>query len=102
MFLLWQMFLMCYASAMSTKPESAIRRLVDHHGGPTKVAALMGDGFAYQHVQQWIQRDWASPLHFPKLTPLLIDGMTIGDLFADIEAHKEPRKATAKPAKVSA
>lgn len=78
---------------MSTKPESAIRRLVERHGGPTKVAALIGADFAYQHVQQWIQRNWASPLHFPKLLPLLVDGMTIDDLYADIEANKEPRKA---------
>ena len=78
---------------MSTKTGSAIRRLVDHHGGPTKVAALIGDDFAYQLVQQWVHRDWASPLHFPKLIPLLVDGMTIGDLYADIEANKAPRKS---------
>lgn len=82
---------------MSTKPESAIRRLVDHHGGPTKVAALIGDDFAYQHVQQWIQREWASPLHFQRLAPLLVNGMTVGDLYADIAANKAPRK-TAKAA----
>lgn len=79
---------------MSKKHESAIHRLVDHHGGPTKVAALIGGGFAYQHVQQWIQRSWASPLHFPRLAPLLIDGMTLDDLYADIQANKAPRKAT--------
>ena len=83
---------------MSTKPESAIRRLVERHGGPTKVAALIGDDFAYQHVQKWIQRNWASPLHFQRLAPLLVDGMTINDLYADIEANKEPRKADRVPA----
>jgi hypothetical protein len=86
---------------MSTKHSSAIRRLVDHHGGPTKVAALIGEGIAYQNVQQWLQREWASPLHFPRLAPLLIDGMTVGDLYADIAANKAPRKsakAAAAPA----
>jgi hypothetical protein len=81
-------FVLCYLSAMSTKTESAIRRLVDHHGGPTKVAALLGDGFAYQLVQQWLQREWASPMHILKLEPLMPPGMTIRDLFADREAAK--------------
>ncbi len=82
---------------MSKHPESAIRRLVERHGGPTKLAALMGGGVAYQHVQIWIQRNWASPLHFPRLLPLLVDGMTIGDLYADIEANKAPRKSDRVP-----
>ena len=82
---------------MSTKPDSAIQRLVDHHDGPTKVAALIGDGFAYQAVQQWVQRGWASPLHFPKLKPLMPKGMTLQHLYADIEAVRgSARKA--KPA----
>lgn len=89
-------FALCYASSMTSKHASAIRRLVEHHGGPTKVAALMGDGLSYQHVQQWVQRDWASPLHFLRLEPLLLDGMTLGDLYADIAANKFPRKVAAK------
>ena len=79
---------LCYLRSMSTRHVSAIRRLVEHHGGPTKVAALIGDDFAYQLVQQWLQREWASPMHILKLEPHMPDGMTIRDLFADREAAK--------------
>lgn len=83
---------LCYRPAMSTKPLSAIQRLVDFHDGPTKVAALIGDGFAYQHVQQWVTRGWASPLHFQRLEPYLPDGMTLRDLYADLEANKQQKQ----------
>ena len=78
---------------MSTKPASAIQKLVDHHDGPTKVAALIGEGFAYQAVQQWVQRGWASPLHFPKLKPLMPKGMTLQHLYADIEVNRATKPA---------
>lgn len=68
---------------MNSKPESAIRRLVDHQGGVTKVAAQLGDDFPYQLVQQWLYRGWASPMHFLSLEPLLPPGLTMRDLFAD-------------------
>ena len=68
---------------MNTKPDSAIRRLVDHQGGVTKVAAQLGDEFPYQLVQQWLSRGWASPMHFLALEPLLPPGLTMRDLFAD-------------------
>ena len=82
---------------MSKKACSAIRQLVDHHGGPTKVAALLGDEFAYQLVQQWVHREWASPMHILKLEPLLPAGMTIRDLFAD----RDIAKAAADTAKAT-
>lgn len=86
-------FALCYLLAMSTAHPSAIRRLVDHHGGPTKVAALLGGDFPYQIVQQWVQREWASPLHFQRLAPLMPKGMKLPDLYEDIKANKAPRKA---------
>lgn len=79
---------------MSTKPDSAIQRLVDHHDGPTKLAGLIGDGFAYQLVQQWVARGWASPLHFQRLEPFLPAGMTMRDLYADLDANR-PQKIPA-------
>lgn len=78
---------------MKQVPNSAIRRLVDHHDGPTKTARLLADGFAYQLVQQWVDRGWASPLHFPKLAQIMPDGMSMSDLYADVEANKSARAA---------
>ena len=68
---------------MQTKPDksdSAIARLVDHHGGATKTAALIADGFHYQQVQQWVDRGWASPIHFLTLQKLMPKGMTTRDI----------------------
>ena len=78
---------------MEPKPPSAIRRLVDHHGGVTKTAQLLGEDFAYQSVQQWLDRDWASPMHFLKLEALLPAGLSIGDLYADRERAKQPKES---------
>lgn len=78
---------------MHTEHPSAIRRLVDHHGGVTRVAALLGGDFSYQIVQQWTQRNWASPLHFQKLAPLMPKGMKLQDLYSDIAEFKKSGKA---------
>lgn len=83
-------------AAMETRPdrpESAIRRLVEHHGGPTRTAALIGDGFHYQLVQQWVDRGWASPMHFLRLEELLISGMTLRDLYADRDRNGRRARA---------
>lgn len=77
------------------KPESAIRRLVEHHGGATRTAALIADGFHYQLVQQWVDRGWASPMHFLRLEELLPDGMTIRDLYADRDRNGKRVKVAA-------
>ena len=75
------------------KPDSAIRRLVEHHGGPAKTAALIADGFHYQLVQQWVDRGWASPMHFLRLEKLLPKGVTVRDLYADRDAANERKRA---------
>ena len=83
---------------MQTKPEksgSAIARLVDHHGGATKTAALIADGFHYQQVQQWVDRGWASPIHFLTLQKIMPKGMTMRDLYADCEKNRKPAKVAA-------
>ena len=74
---------------MSTQHLPAIVRLVEHHGGPTKVAQMLGSAVPYQQIQLWVRRRWASPMHIMSLEPLLLDGMTIRDLYADREAAKE-------------
>ena len=78
-----------YALGMSTQHSPAIVRLVEHHGGPTKVAQMLGGDFPYQQVQLWKKRGWASPMHIMSLEPLLLEGMTIRDLHADRDAAKE-------------
>lgn len=85
---------------MQTKPDkrdSAIRRLVEHHGGAAKTATLIAEGFHYQQVQQWVDRGWASPIHFLRLQKLMPKGMTLRDLYADCEKWRSN-----KPAKVAA
>jgi hypothetical protein len=74
-----------------TRPESAIRRLVEHHGGVTRTASLIADGFHYQLVQQWVDRGWASPMHFLRLEKLLLSGMTVRDLYADRDRNGRRR-----------
>lgn len=72
--------------------DPAISRLVRHHGGPVATAAAIGGGMAYQEVQRWVRRGWASPMHILKLEPLMPPGMSIRDLYNDRDA------ATAKAA----
>ena len=68
---------------MSTKKPSAIQRLVEHQQGPTRVSQLLGGKPAYQEVQRWLVRGWASPMHILALKPLLPPGLSIEDLYAD-------------------
>jgi hypothetical protein len=75
---------------MDNEPKSAIAKLVAHHGGPTEVSRLMGGTPAYQEVQRWVKRGWASSKHIFRLEPLLLDGMTVRDLNADRERSPEP------------
>jgi hypothetical protein len=79
---------------MSTIPDSAIARLVEHHGGPAKVAKLLDNNPPYQRLQEWVGRGWASPLQFLRLEPLLPEGLTIRDLYADIVAVKSRKAST--------
>lgn len=68
---------------MENEHESAVARLVAHHDGPTAVSRLLGGTPAYQEVQRWVRRGWASPMHLFKLEPLLPPGMSLHDLHAD-------------------
>lgn len=73
---------------MSTKKQPAITRLVAHHNGPTKVSQLLGGKVAYQEVQRWLARGWASPMHILSLKPHLPTGISIEDLYADRERSR--------------
>ena len=70
---------------MDQEPDSAIRRLVAHHGGPTAVSKALGGVPVYQEVQRWVRRGWASPMHIFRLAPLLIDGLSLEDIDSDRE-----------------
>lgn len=70
----------------AAKRKPAIQRLVDHMNGPVATAKAIADDFPYQAVQRWTARGWGSPKYFNKLVPLLPEGLTIDDLFADVEA----------------
>lgn len=48
----------------------------------------MGGALAYQEIQRWGARGWASPMHIFRLEPLLLDGMTARDLYEDRERAK--------------
>lgn len=75
--------------------ESAIARLVAHHGGLTKFSSKLDKRPAYQEVQRWLRRGWASPAHIFRLEPLLPEGMSVRDLYLDREAA-QPARATKK------
>lgn len=72
---------------------SHIKTLVEHHGGPTLTARKLN--LAYQEVQGWVYRGWASPMHVLSLEPLLPRGMTIRHLLLDRENNKAKSKRRA-------
>lgn len=82
-FLLRHTFLLWHTWAMDDAQDSAIGRLVAHHDGPTEVSRLLGGKPAYQEIQRWVSRGWASPMHIFRLKPLLPRGMKLEDLNAD-------------------
>lgn len=83
---------------MNSHPATAIARLVAEYGGPTKLSREIAAKVPYQHIQQWIVRGWASPLHYGTLLPLLPRaGLTVLDLIAD----RDNAKAGAKPAAIT-
>lgn len=89
---------------MEQRTETAIGRLVIHHGGPAAVSKLLGGSPVYQEVQRWVRRGWASPMQIFRLEPLLPDGMTVRDLYADREAAtaERSRADAATPNKAAA
>jgi hypothetical protein len=86
---------------MSTKKLSAIQRLVDHQNGPTKVSQLLGGKPAYQEIQRWLGRGWASPMHILSLKPLLPPGVSIEDLYADRTRVREAVEKATKRARAA-
>lgn len=54
------------------------------------VSRATGNAVAYQEVQRWVRRGWASPKHILTLEPLLLDGMTLRDLHIDGLAQAAP------------
>lgn len=68
--------------------ESLIGLVVRHAGGPTAVSRSMGGWPVYQEVQTWVRRGWASPHHILKLRPVLPDGVSVEDLFAEAESRR--------------
>lgn len=74
--------------------ESAIERLVKHHGGPVATAQKI-PGVPYQAIQVWLRRGWASPMHILKMEALLPAGMTLRELHEDRDRAKaaDPAKA---------
>lgn len=78
---------MCRMRAMEKHPDSAIARLVAHHGSTTEVSRKLNGTPVYQEVQRWVRRGWASPMHIFRLKPLLPKGMKLEDLDADRERN---------------
>jgi hypothetical protein len=74
---------------MEAQQTPAIVRLIDHHGGASRVSQLLGGKPFYQEVQRWKGRGWASPMHILALKPLLLDGMTLEDLHADRQVARQ-------------
>jgi hypothetical protein len=68
---------------MNLERVSAIGQLIAHHGGITAVSKKLGGVPAYQEIQRWAKRGWASPMHLFRLEPLLPEGMSLRDLAAD-------------------
>lgn len=69
--------------AMDKPRDSAIAKLVAHHGGPVALSRLLGDSPAYQQIQWWVRRGWASPMHIFRLEPFMPRGMKVRDLNND-------------------
>ena len=68
---------------MDKPNEPAIAKLVSHHGGPVALSQALGGSPAYQEIQRWLKRGWASPMHIFRLEPLLPRGMKVRDLDND-------------------
>ncbi len=79
-----------WGMAKIQKPKSvpAIRRLVDHNNGYAETSRRMGGKPAWQEVQRWVDRGWASSLYLLQLEPLMPEGMTLHDLMRDRQIAK--------------
>jgi hypothetical protein len=80
-------FLLCTLNGMS-ETTSAIKKLVEQAGGPVELSRKLGGVPAYQEIQRWVKRGWASPMHLFRLEPHMPKGMKLRDLNRDREAAK--------------
>jgi hypothetical protein len=71
-----------------SESTSAIKKLVDHAGGPVELSRKLNGVPAYQEIQRWVKRGWASPMHLFRLEPHLPRGMKLRDLNKDRETAK--------------
>lgn len=85
-------FYLWHHRRMKEVPDSNIRRLVEHHNGPTNVARML-EGLTYQEVSAWVARGWASPMHALQLEKIAPEGMDIRDLLSDREVVRAQEAA---------
>lgn len=83
---------------VATPPKPAIRRLVEHHGGPQALVDFTGGAMKRQQIVTWVTRGWASPFRFPALAAAMeAAGITAEDLYADMQrAQAKGRKPRAR------
>ncbi len=68
---------------MDNANPSSIEKVVRHNGGPAALSRLLGGSPAYQEIQRWVKRGWASPMHIFRLEPFMPPGIGIRDLNDD-------------------
>ena len=78
---------------MEAQTPSAIERLVAHYGGPVALSRKLGGDPAYQAIQLWVKRRWASPMHIHRLEPILPRGMKARDLHEDRVRFRDQKAA---------
>ena len=79
---------------MEATHESAIAKLVSKAGGPVALSQKLGGSPAYQEIQRWVKRGWASPMHIFALEPFLPRGMKVRDLANDRAVASQKEIAT--------
>lgn len=67
------------------QPLSAIERVVAHYGSLAALSRAMGGKPAYQEIQRWVNRKYASPKYIRRLEPFLPRGVKVRDLLDDLE-----------------
>lgn len=80
---------------MDTTHTPAISKLVAAQGGPVALSQKLGGTPAYQEIQRWLKRGWASPMHIFRLAPFLPEGVALADLDQDRAVAGRSRTAQA-------
>lgn len=83
---------------MKNHPRSAIERVVEHHGSLAALSRALGGKPAYQELQRWVSRKYASPKYIHRLEPFLPQGIKVRDLLDDFERGLAKKAAQAKKA----